>query len=139
MENITKDNITEMFNLCEEPQLPITNEMDKYYLFEYIIDYVFAVTAQSHNPSTTMKEVCEIMNNITIATQIERLGKVSRLVNGEECIATQWAIASAEWKNETISEENMCKFIFFRFVTILPVSYSSMMSRIQIVPFSYYA
>lgn len=78
--------------------------MDKFHLYENIIDNGFALAAQSHMPNITMDKICDVMKNKTFGTELERLGVVMSLVNEEECFEAYWDKYVEDLKIETLDD-----------------------------------
>lgn len=100
-------NITLMFNLCSSLQIPVTNNMNRWNLFEYIIDSTFAIVAQRFE-SEIIKKICATMSNESISSKLERLGEVTRYSNSD-CFEADWDKYIEDLKNETIRETKMSK------------------------------
>lgn len=83
--------------------------MDKLNLFEYLIDYNFAAIAQRTGSNITTKQLCDIMNNKSIDTEVQRLGEVTLYVNGDGCFEAEWNKYIKKLGNTTITESGMSK------------------------------
>lgn len=109
-QNNIDGNITAMFNLCTEMQIPLASEMDKLNLFEYIIDFGFAHSAQTHRPNRTMKDLCDVMNNNSIELEVDRLGEMMLSIYEDTCFEAHWDKYVESLKNETADDAEMSEY-----------------------------
>ncbi|KAJ8962946.1 hypothetical protein NQ314_005663 [Rhamnusium bicolor] len=88
LNNPSSISVTRIFNLCDSIEDDLDNTWDVANFFESIT-IPFAAIAQYNNipgTKTNLDDLCNIMNDKTIGTEIYRLAEVNRLYSGTRCL-----------------------------------------------------
>lgn len=64
---------------------PPFSNMDKRFIYEYLVDETFSETAQNQNSKVKLADLCKIMDDAGVDREIYRLAEVAKVINQGKC------------------------------------------------------
>ncbi|KAJ8924677.1 hypothetical protein NQ315_000828 [Exocentrus adspersus] len=113
--NTSNENITSLFNLCDDIQDVTNTESDISTLFEGIAT-IFAYIAQYNKNSgrtVSVDDLCDILVNEDLGTEIYRLAEVNKIFYSSSCLDFKYQSSVDYLKDTTITPSgNMRQWIY---------------------------
>ncbi|KAJ8951301.1 hypothetical protein NQ318_008205 [Aromia moschata] len=115
LSNSGDENVTSLFNLCDDIEESVNNTSDMANFFELIADNFAGIAQYNKNVgrTTSIDDLCVILTNDTIGSEVYRLAEVNRLVAGSDCVDYKYESTVNALKNTTITTSgNMRQWIY---------------------------